>query len=96
MPIQTENIPPIHNGVIAKSNQIGCDNIDNEIDSPQWHLSKNSSQLREVHNTGHIKDLCHTEKLLGEDDEDSGIELGPSSLPLREQEDKRVLGKLDD
>ena len=94
VPAQAENIPPIDESVTESSNKIGCDIIDHELNKPQWHLGMNSGQLKEVRNTAFKKDLCYNEKVPGEDDEDSGIELGQFSLPSHEQDDNAVVGKL--
>ena len=80
--------------IITKINdQTGCDSIDIRINRPQKNKNKTAAQLREPFNSIIKKEFCNKEKIIEEEDEDSGIELGPFSLQSQKKDDAAVVGK---
>ena len=91
MPTQPKDTTP--KSIITKINdQTGCDSIDIRINRPQNHINKSAPQVREPFNSIIKKEFCNKEKIIEEEDEDSGIELGPFSFQSQ-KDDAAVVGK---
>ena len=85
----------IDHGCNSTSNTMSCDIINNELtDSPSNLKDIDIHPKEESNRRESKKDFYHLVKSPGEDDEDSGVDLGPFLFSSVGHDDNAIKGKL--